>query len=85
MEHLIHDLSSQISSSSSTSASSSSSNTHHHCLNLNHLDCTEITDFTVYKSKHVINLLNRTSLGRFFRTPSHPSPSISPSQPRAQP
>ncbi|KAG4942496.1 hypothetical protein AAZX31_17G055600 [Glycine max] len=80
MEHLIRVLSSQI-----PSASSSSSNAHHHRLNLNHLDCAEITDFTVSKFKQVINLLNRTGHARFRRAPSHPSPSISPSQPQPQP
>ncbi|XP_047151873.1 probable WRKY transcription factor 17 [Vigna umbellata] len=89
MEHLIRVLSSQIpSSSASASASaSSSSSTHHHRLNLNHLDCTEITDFTVSKFKQVINLLNRTGHARFRRAPSHssPSPSLpSPPQPHAQ-
>ncbi|TKY54507.1 WRKY transcription factor 11 [Spatholobus suberectus] len=86
MEHLIRVLSSQIpSSSSSASASaSSSSSAHHHRLNLNHLDCTEITDFTVSKFKQVINLLNRTGHARFRRAPSHPSPSV-PSQPQPQP
>ncbi|KHN17647.1 Putative WRKY transcription factor 11 [Glycine soja] len=80
MEHLIRVLSSQI-----PSASSSSSNAHHHRLNLNHLDCAEITDFTVSKFKQVINLLNRTGHARFRRAPSHPSPSISPSQTQLQP
>uniref|UniRef100_I1LVK7 WRKY domain-containing protein n=1 Tax=Glycine max TaxID=3847 RepID=I1LVK7_SOYBN len=81
MEHLIRVLSSQIPSSAS-----SSSNAHHHRLNLNHLDCTEITDFTVSKFKQVINLLNRTGHARFRSAPSHPSPSTSlPSQPQPQP
>ncbi|CAJ1941727.1 unnamed protein product [Sphenostylis stenocarpa] len=90
MEHLIRVLSSQIPSSSSASSSSS---THHHRLNLNHLDCTEITDFTVSKFKQVINLLNRTGHARFRRAPSHPSSSVSlpspppslPSPPQPQP
>ncbi|XP_061361479.1 probable WRKY transcription factor 17 isoform X2 [Gastrolobium bilobum] len=43
----------------------------------NHLDCSEITDFTVSKFKQVINLLNRTGHARFRRAPSHPSPSVS--------
>jgi len=84
MEHLIRLLSSQIPSSSSAS---SSSFTHNHRLNLNNLDCTEITDFTVSKFKQVINLLNRTGHARFRRAPSHPSPSPSlpsPPQPHSQ-
>lgn len=84
MEHLIRVLSSQIPSSSSAASSSS---THHRRLNLNHLDCTEITDFTVSKFKQVINLLNRTGHARFRRAPFHPSPSPSlpsPPQPHTQ-
>ena len=84
MEHLIRVLSSQIPSSSASASASSSSSTHHHRLNLNHLDCTEITDFTVSKFKQVINLLNRTGHARFRRAPSHPSPSL-PSPPHPQP
>ncbi|XP_027920544.1 WRKY transcription factor WRKY51-like [Vigna unguiculata] len=85
MEHLIRVLSSQIPSSSASASASSSSSTHHHRLNLNHLDCTEITDFTVSKFKQVINLLNRTGHARFRRAPSHPSPSLpSPPHPQAQ-
>ncbi|XP_014510614.1 WRKY transcription factor WRKY51 [Vigna radiata var. radiata] len=87
MEHLIRVLSSQIPSSSASASASSSSSTHHRRLNLNHLDCTEITDFTVSKFKQVINLLNRTGHARFRRAPSHPSPSPSlpsPPQPHAQ-
>ncbi|WVZ09829.1 hypothetical protein V8G54_014359 [Vigna mungo] len=87
MEHLIRVLSSQIPSSSASASASSSSSTHHNRLNLNHLDCTEITDFTVSKFKQVINLLNRTGHARFRRAPSHPSPSPSlpsPPQPHAQ-
>ncbi|KAF1887519.1 hypothetical protein Lal_00040573 [Lupinus albus] len=53
----------------------------------NHLDCTEITEFTVSKFKQVINLLNAnlpksqtsppSGHARFRRTPSIPSPSPS--------
>ncbi|CAL0330317.1 unnamed protein product [Lupinus luteus] len=55
----------------------------------NHIDCTEITEFTVSKFKQVINLLNAylpkphtsppSGHARFRRTPSIPSPSPSPS------
>ncbi|KAL2338702.1 hypothetical protein Fmac_013148 [Flemingia macrophylla] len=71
MEHLIRVL------SSSASSSSSSSSQHHH-LNLNHLDCTQITDFTVSKFKQLINLLNRTGHARFRRAPSQPQPKPQP-------
>ncbi|KAK7388166.1 hypothetical protein VNO78_22974 [Psophocarpus tetragonolobus] len=64
MEHLIRVLSSSASSSSSSSP--------------HHLDCTEITHFTVSKFKQVINLLNGTGHARFRRSPS-------PSQPQPQP
>lgn len=39
---------------------------------LNHLDCREITDFTVSKFKKVISILNRTGHARFRRGPSNP-------------
>ncbi|KAI4344487.1 hypothetical protein L6164_011708 [Bauhinia variegata] len=69
MEHLIRVLSSQ------------APQTHPRDHQLNHLDCREITDFTVSKFKQVINLLNRTGHARFRRGPSNPSSSVSvPSQ-----
>nr|QNH81988.1 WRKY82 [Glycyrrhiza glabra] len=83
MEHLIRVLASQASSS----CSSSSANQRNR-LDLNNLDCTEITDFTVSKFKQVINLLNRTGHARFRRAPSHhpssPSPVSSQPQPQTQ-
>ena len=81
MEHLIRVLSSQ-SPSASSSSSSSHNNSHHHRLDLNQLDCTEITDFTVSKFKQVINLLNRTGHARFRRAPCNPSPP--PPQPQVE-
>ncbi|XP_027329977.1 WRKY transcription factor WRKY51-like [Abrus precatorius] len=80
MEHLI-----RLISSSSSSSSAPSSSTRHHRLDLNQLDCTQITDFTVSKFKQVINLLNRTGHARFRRAPSSPSPSPSPSPPPSVP
>ncbi|KAF5456421.1 hypothetical protein F2P56_025909 [Juglans regia] len=44
---------------------------------LNHLDCREITDFTVSKFKKVISILNRTGHARFRRGPSNPPSSYS--------
>ncbi|KAE9587691.1 hypothetical protein Lal_00021879 [Lupinus albus] len=66
MEHLIKLLSYQ-----------SQSQPHSPCptnnnLNLNDLDCSKITDFTVSKFKTVINLLNRTGHARFRRAPHRP-------------
>ena len=58
MEHLIRLLS-----------PSSSLHNNVNNLNLNHLDCSEITGFTVSKFKQVINLLNRTGHARFRRSP----------------
>lgn len=57
MEHLIHSLSQQ--------------QHHHHqqTINLNQIDCREITDFTVGKFKKVISILNRTGHARFRRGP----------------
>ncbi|KAL5718691.1 hypothetical protein ACHQM5_011568 [Ranunculus cassubicifolius] len=60
MEHLIHTLSHQ---------------THQQNLNLNQLDCREITDFTVAKFKKVISILNRTGHARFRRGPASSSSS----------
>ncbi|RDX74066.1 putative WRKY transcription factor 11 [Mucuna pruriens] len=60
MEHLIRLL-------SPSSCNSSSLNNN---VNVNNLDCSEITDFTVSKFKQVINLLNRTGHARFRRAPS---------------
>ncbi|XP_057431165.1 WRKY transcription factor WRKY51-like [Lotus japonicus] len=67
MEHLIRILSSQTPSSSTPSSS-------HRNNNNNNLDYSEITDFTVSKFKHVINLLNRTGHARFRRAPPQPQP-----------
>ncbi|KAK7411953.1 hypothetical protein VNO78_03398 [Psophocarpus tetragonolobus] len=61
MEHLIRLLS----SSSCDNSSSPPLNN----VNLNNLDCSQITDFTVSKFKQVINLLNRTGHARFRRAP----------------
>ncbi|XP_027368859.1 probable WRKY transcription factor 11 [Abrus precatorius] len=78
MEHLIRVLSS----------SSCNFSTPHNNLNLNNLDCSEITDFTVSKFKQVINLLNRTGHARFRRAPPQPQaqPQLQPQQdqPRIQ-
>lgn len=44
---------------------------------INHLDCSEITDFTVSKFKQVISILNRTGHARFRRAPVTSTPSFS--------
>lgn len=53
----------------------------------NHIDCTDLTDVTVYKFKKLIHLLNRTGHARFRRAPlpssSSPSTSTSPTPPPA--
>lgn len=62
MEHLIHTLSQQ---------SQHQPHQHHmnQSMNLNQIDCREITDFTVGKFKKVISILNRTGHARFRRGP----------------
>ncbi|XP_010548548.1 PREDICTED: probable WRKY transcription factor 17 isoform X2 [Tarenaya hassleriana] len=51
----------------------------------NHVDCAEITDFTVSKFKKVISLLNRTGHARFRRGPVHSSPPSSSSSAASPP
>ncbi|CAL0327889.1 unnamed protein product [Lupinus luteus] len=70
MEHLIKLLSYQSQSQSQTHSPCLSTNN----LNLNNLDCSKITDFTVSKFKTVINLLNRTGHARFRRAPLRTQP-----------
>lgn len=48
---------------------------------VNHLDCREITDFTVSKFKQVISILNRTGHARFRRGPSNPPCFPEPAKP----
>lgn len=86
MEHLIGLLSSQSQAQTHQTASSSSSSSftnNNLKLNLNNLDCSQITDFTVSKFKQVINLLNRTGHARFRRAPTqqpNPIPEPEPDQ-----
>ncbi|GAV59717.1 WRKY domain-containing protein/Plant_zn_clust domain-containing protein [Cephalotus follicularis] len=65
MDHLIRSLSHQTSQNSQQ---------------LSHLDCREITDFTVSKFKQVISILNRTGHARFRRAPA-PSNTPTPVRP----
>jgi len=75
MEHLIHLLSTTACNSSSFSSN-----------NNNNFDCSEITDFTVFMFKQVINILNRTEHARFHSAPPQPKPQAPPQpHPTSQP